>query len=211
MKRLLKGGRVVDPVNGIDGVIDIDHDKWSNPSTTDLSSNTDIWGLMLNLSYDLGWGKIRSITAYRELDWNVAVDLDNSPLTLLQGNFSTQQHQFSEELQLQYDHGPVSAILGGYYFDEDTFERATVPLSFPPSPPVITSILAGGPATRDLQLSNLETRSLAAFGEVSYEVVDGLELTGGLRYTEDRKTFQGTVLTASTSARRRRKPATPRR
>src|SRR5690606_22997567 len=36
--------------------------------------------------------------------------------------------------------------------------------------------------------------SLAAFGEVSVEPVDGLELSGGLRYTEDRKTFTGTVL-----------------
>src|SRR5690606_4068575 len=32
-----------------------------------------------------------------------------------------------------------------------------------------------------------------AFGEVSVEVLEGLELTGGLRYTEDRKTYQGTV------------------
>src|SRR5690606_4449652 len=30
--------------------------------------------------------------------------------------------------------------------------------------------------------------------EISVEVTDGLELSGGLRYTEDRKTFQGTVL-----------------
>jgi iron complex outermembrane receptor protein len=102
--------------------------------------------------------------------------------------------QFSEELQLQYQRGIVSGILGAYYFEEDTFERATVPLAFPPSPPVVGSMLAGGPGSRDLQLSSLETRSLAAFGEISVEPVDGLELTGGLRYTEDRKTFQGTVL-----------------
>jgi iron complex outermembrane receptor protein len=88
----------------------------------------------------------------------------------------------------------VRGILGGYYFDEDTTERATVPLAFPPSPPVIASLLAGGPGSRDLQFSDLETRSLAAFGEISVEPVDGLELTGGLRYTEDRKTYQGTVL-----------------
>jgi iron complex outermembrane receptor protein len=69
-----------------------------------------------------------------------------------------------------------------------------VPLAFPPSPPVIGSLLAGGPGSRDLQFSDLETRSLAGFGEVSVEATEGLELNAGLRYTEDRKTYQGTVM-----------------
>ena len=115
-------------------------------------------------------------------------------VVMITTDVAAQSDQFSQELQLQYDRGIVSAILGGYYFDEDTRERATVPLAFPPSPPVIASLLAGGPGSRDLQVSDLETRSLAAFGEVSVEPSDGLELTGGLRYTEDRKTYQGTVL-----------------
>ena len=78
------------------------------------------------------------------------------------------------------------SVLGAYYFDEDTDERATVPLAFPPSPPVISSLLAGGPGSRDLQFSDLETRSLAAFGELSVEVVDGLELSGGLLHEQER-------------------------
>src|SRR5690606_38532512 len=101
---------------------------------------------------------------------------------------------FSQELQLPFEQGALNGILGGYYLDEDTDERATLPLAFPPSPPVIGSLLSGGPGSRDLQFSDLETRSLAAFGEVSVEVAAGLELSGGLRYTRDRKTFQGTVL-----------------
>lgn len=101
--------------------------------------------------------------------------------------------QFSQELQLQYDRDRVNGIIGAYYFDEDTAERASIPLAFPPSPPLITSLLAGGPGSRDLQLNNLETRSWAVFGQASVEPSDGLELTAGLRYTKDRKTYQGTV------------------
>ena len=70
----------------------------------------------------------------------------------------------------------------------------SVPLAFPPTPPLIASILAGGPGSRDLQYSDLETDSLAAFGQVSIRPVKGLELAGGLRYTEDQKNYQGTVL-----------------
>jgi iron complex outermembrane receptor protein len=166
-----------------------------NGGTAPVTSTSTVWGTSGTATLDLTDSlKLKSITAYRSTKSRGIRDADNTPFLMITTDVGGHSDQFSEELQLQYDHGPVSAILGGYYFDEDTFERATVPLSFPPSPPVITSILAGGPATRDLQLSNLETRSLAAFGEVSYEVAHGLELTGGLRYTEDRKTFQGTVL-----------------
>jgi iron complex outermembrane receptor protein len=97
-------------------------------------------------------------------------------------------------VQLQLDFGTLNAIFGGYLFNEVTRERATVPLAFPPSPPVIASLLAGGPGSRDLQVSRLKTDSVAVFGEVTWEPAPGLELSGGLRYTSDTKSYQGTVL-----------------
>src|SRR5690606_4187878 len=136
----------------------------------------------------------KSITAYRSTESRGIRDADNTPIVIITTDVDAESTQFSQEVQFQYDRGIVSAIVGAYYFDEDTYERATVPLAYPPSPPVIGSLLAGGPGSRDLQFSDLETRSMAAFGEISVEATDGLELSGGLRYTEDRKTFQGTVM-----------------
>jgi iron complex outermembrane receptor protein len=168
---------------------------YRNGGTADVTSQSEVWGLsgtaVLDLTDNL---LLKSITAYRSTDSRGIRDADNTPFLILTTDVGAESKQFSQELQLQYAAGSVSAILGAYYFDEDTLERASVPLSFPPSPPVIGSLLAGGPGTRDLQYSQLETRSLAGFGEVSVEVTDSLELTGGLRYTEDRKTYQGTVL-----------------
>ncbi len=166
-----------------------------NGGTAAVMSSSEIWGVSGTARYEISDSlTLKSITAYRSTESRGIRDADNTPFVMITTDVGGESDQFSEELQLQYQRGIVSAILGGYYFDEDTFERATVPLAFPPSPPVIGSLLAGGPGSRDLQLSNLETRSLAAFGEVSVEPLDGLELTGGLRYTEDRKTYQGTVL-----------------
>ena len=166
-----------------------------NGGTAAVLSESEIWGVSGTARYELTDSlTLKSITAYRSTESRGIRDADNTPFVMITTDVGGESDQFSQELQLQYERGIVSAILGGYYFDEDTFERATVPLAFPPSPPVIGSMLAGGPGSRDLQLSNLETRSLAAFGEVSVEVLDGLELSGGLRYTEDRKTYQGTVL-----------------
>ena len=144
---------------------------------------------------------LKSITAYRSTGSVGVRDADNTPFVILTTDLTTDSGQFSQELQVQFKSDRTSAILGGYYFNEATDERASVPLAFPPTPPLIASILAGGPGSRDLQFSDLETDSLAAFGQVSVRPVKRLELAAGLRYTEDRKNYQGTVLNLFPSTR----------
>ncbi|MXO65849.1 TonB-dependent receptor [Altererythrobacter endophyticus] len=168
--------------------------KFVNGGTAPVLSTSEVWGVSGTAVWDVSPEvTLKSITAYRSTESRGIRDADNTPFEIITTDVGSESKQFSQELQMQYDSGPVSGIIGLYYFDEDTNERATVPLSFPPTPQVIGSILNGGPGSRDLQFSDLETRSMAAFGELSYEVTDRLELTGGLRYTEDRKTYQGTV------------------
>ncbi|MBC2777508.1 TonB-dependent receptor [Parasphingopyxis sp. GrpM-11] len=172
-----------------------DMGPYTNGGTAPVRSTSEVWGFSVT-----GEARItdeftfKSITAYRSTNSRGIRDADNTPFVILTTDVGSNSDQWSQEIQFQFDFDQFNAILGGYYFNETTFERASVPLSFPPSPPVIGSILGGGPGSRDLQYSNLETDSLAVFGEVSYEIVDGLELTGGLRYTQDDKSYQGTVL-----------------
>ena len=169
--------------------------EFTSGGTAAVLSTSDVWGLAGTVSVHLtDQLSIKSITSYRSTGSQGVRDADNTSFLILTTDLTTDARQFSEEIQVQVDTGKVGAILGGYYFDEATDERASVPLSFPPTPPVIASIMAGGPGSRDLQLSDLETRSLAGFGQVSYRPVTGLELAAGLRYTQDRKSYQGTVL-----------------
>lgn len=172
-----------------------DKGPYVNGGTAAVLSTSEVWGMSGTATLDLSDTlKLKSITAYRSTQSRGIRDADNTPFLIITTDVGAESEQFSQELQLQFDSGALSGILGAYYFDEDTFERATVPLSFPPSPPVIGSILAGGPGSRDLQLSQLETKSIAVFGEMSVEVASGLEATAGLRYTDDKKSYQGTVL-----------------
>jgi iron complex outermembrane receptor protein len=168
---------------------------FTSGGTAPVVSTSEVWGLAGTASLHLtDKVSLKSITAYRSTDSLGVRDADNTPFVILTTDLTTGSKQFSQEVQVQLDFDKVGAIVGGYYFNEATDERLSVPLSFPPAPPVIASILAGGPGTRDLQVSDLETDSFAAFGQVSVEPTRGLELAAGLRYTEDRKTFQGTVL-----------------
>jgi iron complex outermembrane recepter protein len=163
--------------------------------TAPVVSLSEVWGVAGTATVQLtDTVALRSITAYRSTGSRGVRDADNTPFELITTDLTTDSTQFSEELQLQFNLDKVSAILGAYYFSEATDERLTVFLPFPPAPPIIASLLAGGPGARDLQVSDLHTDSLAAFGQLSVKPMDRLELAAGLRYTEDRKTYQGTVL-----------------
>ncbi len=166
-----------------------------NGGNAPVMSMSKVWGVANTATLRLSDELIaKSITAFRKTESRGIRDADNTPLTLITTDVGSSSKQFSQELQLQADYGKVSGIVGGYYFREVTKERATVFLAFPPSPPVISSLLAGGPGSRDLQVSTLKTGSVAAFGELTWAPVDRLEVTGGLRYTRDKKYYQGTVL-----------------
>jgi len=168
---------------------------FTSGGTTPVLSTSEVWGVAGTATLQVtDRVSLKSITAYRSTDSRGVRDADNTPFDILNTDLTTDTEQFSQEIQAQLDFDNARAIIGGYYFNEVTDERLSVPLSFPPAPPIIASILAGGPGSRDLQFSDLETDSLAAFGHVSVKPTSALELAGGLRYTEDRKTYQGTVL-----------------
>ncbi|MDQ4419313.1 TonB-dependent receptor [Sphingobium sp. DEHP117] len=165
-----------------------------NGGTAAVTSTSETWGLAATARAKLNdWLTFKSITSYRSTKSRGVRDADNTPFTILTTDLTTDSKQVSQEMQFQIDKGIVHAIVGTFFYNEKTFERATVYLAFPPSPPLIGSILAGGPGSRDLQLSKLETDSLAVFGEASVEAAPGLELTGGLRYTVDDKSYLGNV------------------
>lgn len=166
-----------------------------NGGTAPVESNSEVWGIGATANIRLtDVASVKLISSYRETESRGIRDGDNTPLLLITTDVAAQSAQFSQEVQLQLDFGSVNAIVGGYYFNEVTDERATVPLAFPPSPPVIGSLLAGGPGSRDLQVSRLKTDSVAVFGELAWNITDALEISGGLRYTSDRKHYRGTVL-----------------
>jgi len=169
--------------------------EFTSGGTAPVQSTSEVWGVSgtatLPLTSQLS---LKSITAFRSTDSRGVRDADNTSFVILTTDLTTASHQFSEEAQLRFDSATVGSILGIYYFNESTDERASVPLSFPPTPPLIASVLAGGPGSRDLQFSDLETDSIAVFGQASVKPARGLEIAGGLRYTRDAKSYQGTVL-----------------
>ncbi len=120
---------------------------------------------------------LKSITGYRRLEWNVALEPSASPVLMNQGSFAQTQHQASEELQLTgaalSDALKYSA--GLYYFDEQGREADYVTI---------------GEGLLQIQgYEGVETQSYAGYFHVDYNVVGALSLIAGGRYSYDHKTL----------------------
>lgn len=147
-----------------------------NPQPYQSASDINIWGASGIVEWQLAENvTFKSITAYREVTGFWTRDSDHSPASIVQTNNDWQQSQFSQEVQLLGDafDSRLDWVVGAYYSDESGNHEDLVNL--------LDAVFLSGAA--------LEGESLAFFGQASYEIVENLSLTAGIRWTEDKKTF----------------------
>lgn len=153
----------------------LDNDDLINFSTMDLSSETDVWGAALTLSYELEWATLKSITSFRNMEARTGYDIDGLAVSIgdLVDNFDVDQ--FSQEIQLLGEamDGRLNWVVGFYHFTEDGINRDDVEFTL----------------GRFLSGAEIDNRSTAGFAQITYDVTDKLSITGGLRYTDENKEF----------------------
>lgn len=166
-------------------------DTFSRPQTGDsqidtLQNNNEVDAIAGTLEWDLGGVSIKSITAYRKSFTDDSLDLHGFPSSVnpftpflpnaTSGFISTYNNeQFSEEVQLSGSLGALDWQTGVYYFKESGDEQSRA------------FILGGVQSARTL--SEYSSRSTGAFAQFNYNVTDALRLTGGIRYTWDKRTI----------------------
>jgi len=167
----------------------------------------EVWGLSLTGTWDLGGATFKSITAYRELSVGSPSDGDGSPLMLQAARVAQiDQDQLSQEFQLTGtsfdDRFNWTVGLFGYREDATSnlvqyrrFAERGIFVPFP-VPTVIDCYDRSRPLTscpdQDPTPSALKVRNYAGYAHLSYEVTDQLSITGGLRYSWEKKEFVGT-------------------
>lgn len=147
-----------------------------NLGTFPSRSDDDLWGVQASLDWQLADQlNLKSISAYRHLHSDFQRDGDASPLTIFHLADELSQRQFSQELQLQGRslHDSLKWIVGLYYFNERAINPNIVDFA-------AIKALSGGTS---------ETRSLAEFAQATYSIATQWDVTAGLRYTRDRKSF----------------------
>ncbi len=158
----------------------VTNSKDTTYATGNNGSHLKTYGGAGTIAYDLADTlTVKSITAYRELHWTSAQDLDGSPLDFLHTSFSMNQKQFSQEVQLLGNalDKTLNYVIGGYYFKEsgDLHDYVTFAEGL---------LQVNGP-------NNLSTKNYAAFGQVDWRPIELIGVTVGGRYTHEKKAFEG--------------------
>ena len=137
------------------------------------SSVTLDWQIADNL-------KFKSITGWRQINWNIGTDLDGTPESFQEVTDSQHQHQISQEFQLNGKaiSDRLHYAAGLYYFSEGGYVHDFVPFD------------TGYLYVLD-EANDVKTDSYAAFAHLDFNVTDAWTLTAGGRYSLERKQFLG--------------------
>ncbi|WP_257546312.1 TonB-dependent receptor [Sphingopyxis sp. DBS4] len=163
-------------------------------TTPGLPNSTKLrhWGTNATATWDIADNlALKSITAYRRLTTDDYIDIDATELEMGDVFVGVHQKQFSQELQLAYTGDRVQAVGGLYYLREDIDSHQEAYADDLLGP------LFGNPTFLRTIDDTLTTKSYAAYANVSFAVTDALRLSGGLRYTDEKKDYWRTTSTFS--------------
>ncbi len=131
----------------------------------------------LTIKHDFGAVTLSSITSRDVTDFKILNDSDLSPLPIVTALIDSVNKAWTQELQLaSSNNSRFDWVAGLFYFHSN--------LS---GPVKITGLAAGAPTAFLVTDSSGTTNSYAAYGQGTYEIVDGTRLTAGLRYTRDKR------------------------
>lgn len=151
----------------------------------------------MEMNLDLGEVKLSSVSGYWDYKHREYTNYDYtsySVVTSLQGESG---HSWTTEFRARWEpeNLPVKFMVGGFY--EDTFRDLDAPVQiFPlgPAPAGSYPQLYWGTFLTYHQHWDNNIRSYSFFGEFRWNILDNLELSGGLRYTaDDRDSFGGNI------------------
>lgn len=154
-----------------------EHDKLSSQLPLGFTSETDAF--QMTLEFDLGFATLMSYTQYREDNSRILQDNDGTGATVVQLEIGLADETFSQEfLMTSKDEGPLQWTAGLYYIDyEDTFF------------PVRYILPAFGYNDWTLAAGSTNTvRTYASYLDMTYQLMDRLYLTAGIRYSRDKNT-----------------------
>jgi iron complex outermembrane receptor protein len=134
----------------------------------------------LTVEYGLGEHQLRSITALTSYDDDNLFDADFSPVNMLARTSEESYKQLSQELQWispQYDN--FSFLLGVFWLESELEVDSYLEADF--------NEYSIAVSTLDIKYFDQDYRSAAAYGQATYDLNDRWSVTGGLRYSDEKK------------------------
>jgi iron complex outermembrane receptor protein len=161
----------------------------------DLNAGNELGGVALRANWDVGPGRLTSVTAWRYWDWKPANDRDFTGLPInTKVNNPSQQEQWTQEFRYSGDAGPVDYVAGLFGFRQKVRTQGITEYGPAASRWLLSGALASDPSVLNALVANndirLDNTSAALFGQVSWKVTDALTIQPGARLNYDKKDGQ---------------------
>ena len=133
-----------------------------------------------HVRYSLDSVDLLSITSYKKGNYHSQLDSDGSSLPILTILFSAPSKTFTQEVQaVSTAASPFQWIVGGYYISSSE-EYSPFGVIVAPTPVQY--------------FTNNKTKGGSIFAQGTYEVAAGTKITGGLRYSIEKRSILGTLV-----------------
>ena len=134
-----------------------------------------LFGGSLTIQHDFGGVTLQSITSYNNAKFFAGIDADQSPANSIRIDLDTKEKEFSQEFQLTSNaKGPLTWVAGLFYYRSRGGYM-----------PFTTYRFAANAVNTYRSLGELD--SYAGYAQATYQLGANTNLTGGLRYTIDRR------------------------
>ena len=156
---------------------------FTNTDHPDAFQDNRFYNISAQLDVDLGFARLTILPAYRRSETKfLTYDLANREYLNSNGN------QYSAETRLGGSVGRLTWVGGFYYFRETQAGYYDLTAGDVPVP------FLGGQVLINQKITLFpKTSAYAPFGQITYEVLDGLRLIGGIRYTHEIATNDGSI------------------
>ena len=180
-----------------DLVDDFDREVVYQDAASRNNQTIDMEGANLKLEYDMGSHTLTSVTGYESAEMFSVGDIDGGygasflpdmgpgfiPFPSETGARMPDHDQITQELRIASNElGQLDYQFGFFYFDEDLTINN---LSF--------DTLANG-VQNGIAVQNMQTTAWALFASIDYDVNDKVSINGGLRYSDDEREWDGTLV-----------------
>lgn len=147
-------------------------------------NDIEAYGLAMNVSAKLSDNfTLKSISAWRKDDSLTPIDFDALPTVDVDVPAFYRNEQVSQEFQLHYNSEKLNGLIGFYYLDAKAATKFDVILAT--TGPLIGIPLANGFGQQTR--GDVRTETWSGFADFTYDFTDWLSLSGGVRYTRDKR------------------------
>ncbi|KEQ53855.1 TonB-dependent receptor [Sphingobium chlorophenolicum] len=154
--------------------------NYLNPLTSaGIYQDIDMWSIHSEIAIKLGGVNLTIIPAYQKAILDYSIVPTFLAYTSKAPGYGTENSKtFSLETRLDGELGGLNWVVGAFYYHESQNQPSTA---------------SAGYLLNNFHSGRQTTEALAAFGQATYSVTDAIRLTGGLRYTDEKKDLTGSL------------------